>query len=149
VKKPTANDLGPSSVHGRGMPHTRQNSQTSTCDNSTIMALIDDAVAAFELQDPEDLLMLKAYTDCFGVDCSTLGQRLQGVTRPKQEVSKQQQNLNPQQEYEPVCYMKGLTKEGLPPTRAIIQNFGSEVAKKRLLERWVPRFLDQNAFQLI
>jgi hypothetical protein len=69
--------------------------------------------------------------DCFGVDCSTLGRRFQGVTRPKQEVSKQQQNLSPQQEYELVCYMKGLTKQGLPPTRAIIQNFGSEVVGLR------------------
>jgi hypothetical protein len=146
---------GHGTVHGRDMPgdaacpHQRQNSHPSTPDNSTTMAPIDDAAAAFGSHDSEDLLTLKGCADRFGVDRSTLGRRLRGVTRPKHEVSKQQQNVSPQQEYEIVRYIEGLTKQGLPPTRAMIQNFSSEIAKKRLSERWVSRFLDRNASHLI
>jgi hypothetical protein len=49
--------------------------------------------------------------------------------------------LSPQQEDELVLYMESLTACQLPPTRAIVQNFASKIARERVSERWVSRFL--------
>jgi hypothetical protein len=48
------------------------------------MAPIDDAIAAFKSQDPDAQLSLQAMSDQYGVERSTLGRRVRGVTRPKQ-----------------------------------------------------------------
>jgi hypothetical protein len=96
------------------------------------MAPIDDAIAAFKLQDPDAQLSLQAISDQYGVERSTLGRRVRGVTRPKQVQAAAQQHLNPQQELELCAYIEDLTKQGLPPTRAMIQNFASKVAKTRV-----------------
>jgi hypothetical protein len=47
------------------------------------MAPIDDAVAEFESQGPEEQLSLRALSKKFSVKQLTLGRRVQGVTRPK------------------------------------------------------------------
>ncbi|KAF1943376.1 hypothetical protein EJ02DRAFT_486408 [Clathrospora elynae] len=46
----------------------------------------------------------------------------------------------PQQEEELVLYIEDLTKRGLPPTQAMIQNFASTIAHKRVSLAWVLRF---------
>jgi AraC-like DNA-binding protein len=48
------------------------------------MTLIDNAIAAFELQEPNKQLSLQAIAKRFGVKRSTLGQRVRGLTRPQQ-----------------------------------------------------------------
>jgi hypothetical protein len=113
------------------------------------MAPIDDAIAAFKLQDPDAQLSLQAISDQYGVERSTLGRRVRGVTRPKQVKAAAQQHLNPQQELELCAYIEDLTKQGLPPTRAMIQNFASKVAKTRVSNAWVTRFVNRNSNHLI
>ncbi|KAF2828924.1 hypothetical protein CC86DRAFT_287155, partial [Ophiobolus disseminans] len=48
------------------------------------------------------------------------------------------------QEHELVLYFKQLTKRGLPPTRAMVQNFASTIAKTGVSKSWVTRFINQN-----
>jgi hypothetical protein len=113
------------------------------------MAPIDDAIAAFKSQDLDAQLSLQAISDQYGVERSTLGRRVRGVTRPKQVKAAAQQHLNPQQELERCAYIEDLTKQGLPPTRAMIQNFASKVAKTRVSNAWVTRFVNRNSNHLI
>jgi hypothetical protein len=51
-----------------------------------------------------------------------------------------QKKLTLQQEEELVLYIGDLTKRGLPPTNAMIQNFTSTIAYKCVSEAWVVRF---------
>jgi DNA-binding IclR family transcriptional regulator len=80
------------------------------------MALIDDAVAAFEFQGPEEQLSLRALSKKFGIERSTLERRVQGVIRPKLVKAAEQQRLSLQQEVELCLYIEDLTKQGLLPT---------------------------------
>jgi predicted DNA-binding transcriptional regulator AlpA len=84
------------------------------------MAPIDDAIAAFESQDPKEKLSLREISKKFGVGRSTLTRRVQGQTRPKEVKATQQHLLSPQQEIELCLYIEDLTKQGSPPTRAMI-----------------------------
>jgi hypothetical protein len=71
------------------------------------------------------------------------------VTGLKEEGYASQQALSLQQEIELVQYIERLTKRGLPPTREIIKNFSSKVAKRQLRESWVTRFINRNKIHLI
>jgi hypothetical protein len=113
------------------------------------MAPIDDAIAAFESQDSEEKLSLRALGRKFGVDHSTLARRVRGSTRPNHVKAADQQHLNPQQEIELCLYIEHLTEQGLPPTRAMLQNFASEVANTRVSEAWVTRFINRHRDNLI
>jgi hypothetical protein len=113
------------------------------------MAPIDDAVAAFESQEPNEQLSLRAIAEKFGVEQSTLGRRVRGSTRPQQVKAVDQQLLNPQQELELCVYIGDLTDQGLAPTRAMVQNFASTIAKTRVSEAWVTRFIHRNSHHLI
>jgi hypothetical protein len=92
---------------------------------------------------------LKEIADKHGVDRSLLGRRWRGVTRSKEEGYAGQQFLSLQQEIELVRYIEKVTKRGLPPTREMIRNFSSEVAKRQLGERWCDRFIKRNQIHLI
>jgi hypothetical protein len=59
------------------------------------------------------------------------------------------QALHPQQEQELTQYTKGLCAQGLPPTRALIRNFGSTIAKRRLGKNWIDRFVQRHQRELI
>jgi ABC-type Zn uptake system ZnuABC Zn-binding protein ZnuA len=48
---------------------------------------------------------------------------------PRQVKNSKQQKLSPQQEQELVQYIKELTEKCLPPTREMIRNFASTIAK--------------------
>jgi DNA-binding IclR family transcriptional regulator len=80
------------------------------------MAPIDDAVAAFESQGPEEQLSLRALSKKFSVERSTLERRVQGVIRLKLVKAAEQQRLSLQQEVELCLYIEDLTKQGLLPT---------------------------------
>jgi hypothetical protein len=47
-----------------------------------------------------------------------------------------------------VLYVEALSKRGLPPTREMIQNFASDIIKRRVSEAWVTRFLHRNHNEL-
>ena len=66
----------------------------------------------------------------YGVDRSTLSRRHRGVTGSLEEQASNARNLNPTQEQQLVKYIDSLCKRGLPPTRGMIQNFASEIARK-------------------
>jgi hypothetical protein len=80
----------------------------------------------------------------FSISRATLARRHQGLTRSNAGEAQQRQNLSLQQESELVKYIEALTKRGLPPTRVMIQNFASIVAKKKVGRNWVSRFLERN-----
>jgi hypothetical protein len=113
------------------------------------MAPIDDAIAAIDARDSEDDSTLTEIADKFGVDRLTLGRKCKGTTTTQEAGYALQQKLNPQQESEPVAYIEELTKCALPPTRAMIRNFASEVAKERVSESWVTQFLNHNKDDLV
>jgi hypothetical protein len=48
-----------------------------------------------------------------------------------------------------VRYISRLITQGLPPTRALIQNFASGVAKSPIGESWVTRFISRHSIHLI
>ena len=76
-----------------------------------------------------------------GVVRSTLTRKWRGETQSRKEKATAQQKLTLQQEAELVKYIQGLTARHLPPTREMIQNFASSVARETLSDSWVTRFL--------
>ncbi|KAK1912749.1 hypothetical protein P3342_004685 [Pyrenophora teres f. teres] len=113
------------------------------------MALIDDAIADLESQEPGKQLILAEFARKWGVSRATLSRRWRRVTGPRRDGYAQQQAISPQQELELVRYIKGLTKRGLPPTREMIRNFSSEVVHQQLSESWVTRFINRHKIHLI
>jgi hypothetical protein len=84
----------------------------------------------------------------YGVVRSTLTRRHRAETRPRNEVSTEQQNLNPQQEKDLVGYIEELSERRLQPTRQMIRNFMSSVAQKEVSESAVTRFINKHHDQL-
>jgi AraC-like DNA-binding protein len=62
------------------------------------MAPIDDAIAAIKAHDPAESFVLRVYADQFGVNRSTLGRRLRGVTQSHQAKAASQLKLHPNHE---------------------------------------------------
>ena len=122
---------------------------SSTRNNSTTMAPIDDALAAINALEPGEKLVYQKIANQFGVDRLTLAQRHRGVQAPPQIKNLNQQKLTPQQEDELVTYIGELTARHIPPTREMIQNFASSVAKERVSESWVTRFINNYSIHLI
>ncbi|KAF1980022.1 hypothetical protein BU23DRAFT_585877 [Bimuria novae-zelandiae CBS 107.79] len=128
---------------------TRQNSLLSTRDNSTNMDPIQAAIDEIESREPgEDFSYIEIATR-YGVNRSTLSRRHRGVTTTRAANTINQRKLNPQQEQELVRYIKRLTERHIPPTREMIQNFASTIAKEPVSESWVTRFINQHSIHLI
>jgi hypothetical protein len=98
-------------------------------DMSTEPDPILAAIAAINAREPGDCLMYRAAAKIFGCDKETLRRRHQNKQRTNAEAHKDAMLLHPQQKLELVHYIQGLSKRGLAPTRNMIQNFASEVAK--------------------
>ena len=113
------------------------------------MAPIDEAIADLESREPGERYTLKEISEKYGVDRSTLGRRWRRVTASRDEGYSKQQALSPQQELELVRYIKTLTERGLSPTREMIRNFSSEVARQQLSESWVTSFINRHEIHLI
>jgi hypothetical protein len=84
-----------------------------------------------------------------GVDRRTLARRHQAITTSRGAAAQQRQALNDQQELELVEYIYSLTKRALPPTRAMIRNFGSQIAGRELGICWANRFIKRHDVNLI
>jgi hypothetical protein len=63
-------------------------------------------------------------------------------------VRQHRQLLNSQQEHELVLSIERCTRQGLPPTREMIQNFAETVVKREVSESWVTWFLHRHADKL-
>jgi hypothetical protein len=101
---------------------------------------IQAAIEDYESQGPEEQ-SIQEVADKHSVWRSTMQRRMDGQIVPRTEHTTNTRKLSPQQEDELVLYIESLTARRLPPTRAMIQNFASEVARERVSERWVSRFL--------
>jgi hypothetical protein len=86
---------------------------------------IQAAIAAFESEELGKDTSYRKIAAKYNVDRVTLARRHQGSQAPRQAEGFNRRALNPQQERELVVYIEGLTKQGLPPTREMIQNFAS------------------------
>jgi hypothetical protein len=105
-----------------------------------ILAAIED----IESREPGASFSYRAISKKHGCSRATLQRKHAGTTRDHAGDAQQCQNLSPEQELELVRYIQGLSDAGLPPTRAIIRNYGSFLAKKPCSECWVSQFLDRN-----
>jgi hypothetical protein len=113
------------------------------------MGSISKAIEAMRLRELGDNTPVSKYAAKYSVDQTTLRRRWKEVQAPRELKDMAQQNLSPQQELGLVEYIKELTDLGIPPTRDIIQNFGSAVAERDLSESWVQCFIERNWNHLI
>ena len=93
------------------------------------MTGIKEAVAEVESIPQGDKILWSKIADKHSVVHSTLTRNAIGETRPLKEAVITQYALTPQQEEELVKYIEALTDRHLPPTRQMIQNFASEIAR--------------------
>lgn len=113
------------------------------------MGSIGAAIAAVEALEPGQSFLYTKIAETHGVERVTLSRRHQQIQTLRAAKAVNQQKLNLQQEQELVQYIEGLTKQGLPPTRCMIQNFASHVAKHSVSNSWVTRFINQHSIHLI
>jgi hypothetical protein len=107
-----------------------------------------EAIAAIDSAEPGERLSYRAAGTKFNVNAETLRRCHQGTQLDHAGAANNKQLLSPQQEIELVQYINELTEQGLPPTRTMIQNFGSAVAPWACSKRWVSRFLRRNSAHL-
>jgi hypothetical protein len=128
------------------VPHPHQNNTSilsfSTHDNSTTIAPIDKAIADLKFHEQDGIFSIRGIVKKHDVEYSTLRRRWAARYAS-------QQLLSPQQEEGLVEYSGGLTARGVPPTRAMIRNFASNVSKQHVGNGWVTRFINRNHNHLI
>ena len=130
-------------------PGEHQNTLLSTHDNSTNIDPIQVAIDEIESLEPGEHFTYTRIARSYGIDRSTLSRRHRQVQLPEITKKINQQKLTPEQELELVQYIKGLTERHLPPTREIIRNFVSIIAKEPVSESWVTRFINRHSIYLI
>ncbi|KAF1934943.1 hypothetical protein EJ02DRAFT_362598 [Clathrospora elynae] len=96
------------------------------------MEPIEAALAALESLKPGDKISYTQIAAKHGVGHKTLAQRHQGISTSQATWAENQRALHPHQKQELLQYIECLTRQGLPPTRSMIRNFGSQIAKKEL-----------------
>jgi hypothetical protein len=141
--------LCPETAHPPPNTMTRLDPRTSTRDHSTTTAPINEALEDTKSREEGEQLSLREFADKYGVGRATPGKRWRGGIHSKEEGNATPQVLSLQQKMELVRYIKKLTKRGLPPTREMVRNFSSEVAKRELNESWVTRFINRHQIHLI
>lgn len=112
------------------------------------MTPIEAAIEAIKSREPGTSFSYRAVAKQFKIDRTTLSRRHQGLALSHEAAAARKQLLNPQQEEELVRYIERCTEKGLPPTREMVQNFASEVAKWEASESWVTRFLHRHNVNL-
>ncbi|KAH8621091.1 hypothetical protein IG631_24256 [Alternaria alternata] len=105
---------------------------SSTRHNSTTMDPIQEAIEYLESREAGDELSYRQVAKIFGVDRTTLSRRHKGSQGTREAKIANQQRLHPQQEDEVIRHIDGATRDGLPPTRGILKNFGSAVAQQEV-----------------
>lgn len=113
------------------------------------MTAMDNAIAEFQSQEPEERLSYRKLAAKYGVDRTTLSRRCRGVQQPVEAREINKQKLHPQQEHELVEYINRLTEKALPPTREMTRRFAAEMAHEHVGDGWVTRFIQRNKDYLI
>jgi hypothetical protein len=90
---------------------------------------IDAAIEMIESREPGASSSYRAVAKQFKVDRTTLLQRHKGIARSYADAAAYKQLLNTQQELELVQYIERCTERGLLPTREMVRNFASAVAR--------------------
>ena len=101
------------------------------------MEPIEAALAAIESLGPGESINYTAIAKKYGVERSTLSRRHRARTHARVDEGINRRKLSPQQEKELVSYIIRLTQRGLPPTRAMIQNFAASIARTSVSMWWV------------
>ncbi|KAF2843860.1 hypothetical protein T440DRAFT_411275, partial [Plenodomus tracheiphilus IPT5] len=110
---------------------------------------IKAALTAIESLQPGEKVNYTKIAEIYGVERRTLARRHQGISTSRHDKAQNQQSLHVQQEQELLRYIERLTRQGLPPTRSMIQNFASQIAKKELGKHWVDRYIQRYQVNLI
>jgi hypothetical protein len=110
---------------------------------------IQEAIADLESQEQGEQLSYSQLAKKWDVNRVTLSRRCKGIQASRASEGINRRKISPQQEVGLVEYITGLSKRGLPPTKKMIQNFASHVAKKPIGEGWVSRFIKRNEAHLI
>jgi IS30 family transposase len=91
---------------------------------------INAAIDEIESRAPGEKFSYTQIAAKHGVVRSTLARRHKGQTSSEQDKKVNQQKLNLQQEQELIRYIEELTRRRLPPTKKMVQNFASTIAKE-------------------
>jgi hypothetical protein len=113
------------------------------------MSPIEDALAEIESLPQADGFSYRKIAAKCGVVRSTLTRRHQCASTSKLAKAQNQQALHPHQEQELLRYIKRLTRQGVPRTRAMIRRFGLAIAKRELGKGWVDRYIQRYQVDLI
>ncbi|KAI1507013.1 Jerky protein [Pyrenophora tritici-repentis] len=113
------------------------------------MAAIDAALAALESLEPGQDFEYSAYAKKYGCSRTTLSRRHRKVQEARTTKLANGRLLNTVQEQQLVQYIKNLCARGLPPSRPMIRNFASDIAKKPVGKNWVDRFVKRHSIDLI
>ena len=113
------------------------------------MTAIEKAIEDLELHESGPQYPYTKYALKWGVERSTLSRRHRGVTGTRAAKYEQHRNLTTTQQQELVQYITKLSKQGLPPTKEMVQNFGTAIAGKPVSESKVGRFINANNIHLI
>jgi transposase len=104
---------------------------------------INAAIEEIESLGPGETFSYREIAKRYGVVCSTLTRRHKAIVVPHNTKIINQQKLTPPQELELVSYIEQLTARCLAPTREMVQNFASAIAKEPVSESWVSQFLNR------
>jgi hypothetical protein len=122
---------------------------SSTLHFSTTMAAIDAALAALESLEPGQDFEYSAYAKKYGCSQTTLSRRHRKVQEARTTKLANGRLLNTVQEQQLVQYIKDLCARGLPPSRPMIRNFASDIAKNPVGKNWVDQFVKRYSIDLI
>ncbi|KAF1940611.1 hypothetical protein EJ02DRAFT_311375, partial [Clathrospora elynae] len=110
---------------------------------------IEAALAALESLKSGEKISYTQIAAKHGVERRTLARRHQGISTSRATRAENQRALHPHQEQELLQYIERLTRQGLPPTRSMIRNFGSQIAKKELGVHWVDWYIKRYHVELV
>jgi hypothetical protein len=108
------------------------------------MSKVNKAIADLESRDQVESYMYNKVADTYSCSRSAVSQRWRGVSRPRADSVADSFALPPPQERELIEYITKLHFEGLAPTREMVRNFGTEMARRELSKRWVDRFINRH-----
>jgi hypothetical protein len=95
--------------------------------------------------DELNVQLLSNYTQItlkFGLQCTTLMQRHQGICTPQASVTSQHYKLfTNTQEEDLITQINKLTARGLPPTSYIMKNLAEEIVSHEVNKNWMAHFV--------
>jgi hypothetical protein len=109
---------------------------------------IEEALAELDALDSSEEVCYATIARKHGVARSTLSRKHRGVSGSRAEASLARRKLQLEQKAELVNYIEGLTERKLTPTREMVQNYASDIARYLVSKSWVTRFLHRHEDKL-